>query len=300
MSGQSDKASIGAKLFAAVQFPLPHHLLSRLVHWLTRRSLGPAHRGAIRAFTWAFKVDLGEAAQHDPGAYQSFNDFFTRALAPGARPLADPQYPLLSPVDGRISQLGKITNKRLYQAKGHDFSLAQLLGSQELARGFANGKFATIYLAPHNYHRIHMPARGRLVSMHFIPGRLFSVNAATVSNVPRLFARNERVACLFEGDHGPFAMVLVGALFVGSIETTWAGEITPGGGRQPANWDYPATDPGVIDLARGEEMGRFNMGSTVILLDSDVAGGWRADLGPGSALRMGEALSLPAQPNASQ
>ena len=286
-----ERASFRDRMFAGLQHVLPQHLLSRVIHWLARRSAGPIHRAAIRVFIKLFGVDMAAAAQADASAYPTFNAFFTRALKPGVRPLAGPDGTTISPVDGRISQLGRIHAGQLYQAKGHQYQLAELLGDVGAGTGFADGRFATIYLAPHNYHRIHMPLDGCLRAMHFRPGKLFSVNAATARTVPGLFARNERVACLFDGPRGPFAMVLVGALFVGSIETVWAGEVTPGGGRKPQSWHYPADGPGCIRLARGAEMGRFNMGSTVILVETGNGPGWLAQLQPGTALRRGQALS---------
>ncbi len=294
MSDEANKPSVGSRLFSALQYPLPHHALSRLVHWLTRRSAGALHRGAIRLFIRLLKVDMADAAEPDPAAYDSFNAFFTRALKPGARALAPASQRLVSPVDGTISQLGEVEEGTIYQAKGHRYSLAKLLGDANLAREFAAGKFATIYLAPNNYHRIHMPASGRLRCYSLIPGRLFSVNGATAACVPRLFARNERVVCVFDSERGPFAMVLVGALFVGSIETVWGGEITPGGGRMPRTWEL--TDGQVRpELQRGAEMGRFNMGSTVILLEASAQPAWHPGLHAGNTLRMGEALTASAQ-----
>lgn len=287
-------ASLAARVFSALQYPLPQHALSRVVHWLTRRQAGPLHRAAIRWFIRLLKVDMEDAQVADPAAFETFNAFFTRALKPGARPLASAAHSMLSPVDGTISQLGMVEDGTLYQAKGHRYTLADLLDNETLAREFAAGKFATIYLAPYNYHRIHMPADGRLRSCQRVPGRLFSVNGATAATVPRLFARNERVVCAFDGERGPFVMVLVGALFVGSIETVWAGEITPG--NNPAG---PA-DAGTPNLQRGAEMGRFNMGSTVILLDAAPEPGWLGNLAAGSTLRVGEALTVARQSTASQ
>lgn len=286
MNAGRPAASLAARLFAALQYPLPQHALSRVVHWLTRRSAGPLKRAAIRAFIRLLKVDMSDAVVSDPAAFENFNAFFTRELKPGARPLAPAGHRLLSPVDGAISQLGVVADESLYQAKGHRYQLADLLNDEMLAQEFAAGKFATIYLAPYNYHRIHMPADGRLRSCQLVPGRLFSVNGATAATVPRLFARNERVVCVFDGEHGPFIMVLVGALFVGSIETVWAGEITPGKNRRAGT-----LDAGQPQLQRGAEMGRFNMGSTVILLDASSEPGWLSGLGAGSTLRVGEALT---------
>lgn len=292
MSQSSTPANLGARLFSALQYPLPHHLLSRLVHWLTRLSLGPLHRIAIRLFIRIMRVDMSDALNPDPAHYDSFNAFFTRALRPDARPIAKGALRFVSPVDGTISQLGSTSSGQLVQAKGHTYSLRELLLDDGVAAEFANGRFMTIYLAPDNYHRIHMPAGGTLRLTRYLPGRLFSVNQATAACVPRLFARNERVACVFDSDEGAFAMVLVGALFVGSIETVWAGEITPGTARRPTSWQHQEQpdDPESLILARGQEMGRFNMGSTVILLDAS-SGSWRPGLDTGSTLAMGEALT---------
>lgn len=280
-----------SRAFATLQYPLPHHLLSRIVHWLARLRAGAVHRLAVRIFIRVMGVDMRDAREPDPGSYPSFNAFFTRALAHGTRPLAPATHRLISPVDGTVSQLGQIRDQRVYQAKGHDFSLDDLLADSALAEEFRDGGFATIYLAPNNYHRIHMPAAGTLRSMHLIPGRLFSVNAATAAHVPRLFARNERVVCVFDGERCAFAMVLVGAMFVGSIETVWAGEVTPGSGRHAFRRDYIPANSDPVRLQRGEEMGRFNMGSTVILLHNVDNLRWREDLRSGSSLRLGEALT---------
>jgi phosphatidylserine decarboxylase len=274
--------SPGQRLFVALQYALPQHLLSGLVFRLTRLRLGPLTALIIRAFSRLFRVDLSEAAETDPRAYPTFNAFFTRALRPKARPLAQTGT-LASPVDGTVSQLGRIGGCRLIQAKGRDYSLAELLGGDaKLATRFVDGSFATLYLSPRDYHRIHMPVDGRLLETIHIPGRLFSVNPTTTAAVPRLFARNERVIALFDTDLGPLAMVLVGAIFVGSIETVFGGLHTPPRGRSITRIDYRAQD---IRLGRGDEMGRFNMGSTVILVLADGAVAWHPDLGPGSPLR---------------
>lgn len=291
------RPGLGARLFAVLQYPLPQHALSRIVHWLTRREAGRITHLAIKAFIRIMRVDMGDARDSRPSAYPSFNAFFTRELAEGARPLAPESHRFVSPVDGSISQLGAIEAGKLLQAKGHDYSVSALLGDETLAAEYAGGAFATIYLAPNNYHRIHMPAAGRLRCMRLVPGRLFSVNAATAACIPGLFARNERVVCVFDGEDGPFAMVLVGAMFVGSIETVWAGEITPGGGRKAQTWNYQESER--IWLPRGAEMGRFNMGSTVILLHPGRSD-WLQALAPGSDLRLGQALTPVDQPSAAQ
>jgi len=279
----------GQKLFAWMQYPLPQHALSRLIHWLMRLQLPAAKNRLIHWFVGQFKVDLSEATLNRAEDFESFNAFFTRALDPEARPVAFGEHNVVSPVDGRISEIGRIDGERLYQAKGHHYSLGALLaGSERLAQAYLDGHFATLYLAPSNYHRIHMPVSGTLREMIYVPGRLFSVNEATVKNVPGLFARNERVICHFETLHGPMAMILVGAIFVGSIETVWAGEITPGRPRRLESSDYGGSRG--VRLVQGEEMGRFNMGSTVILLFPGAALQWERTRGPGTPLEMGQLL----------
>jgi len=279
----------GQKLFAWMQYPLPQHALSRLIHWLMRLQLPAVKNRLIHWFVGQFKVDLSEATLNRAEDFESFNAFFTRALDPEARPVAFGEHNVVSPVDGRISEIGRIDGERLYQAKGHHYSLGALLaGSERLAQAYLDGHFATLYLAPSNYHRIHMPVSGTLREMIYVPGRLFSVNEATVNNVPGLFARNERVICHFETLHGPMAMILVGAIFVGSIETVWAGEITPGRPRRLESSDYGGSRG--VRLVQGEEMGRFNMGSTVILLFPDAALQWEGTRRPGTPLEMGQLL----------
>ncbi|ABI56216.1 archaetidylserine decarboxylase [Alkalilimnicola ehrlichii MLHE-1] len=254
-------------LKAALLYPLPHHAISRMVHWAVRVETPWFKNLLIKAFIRVFKVDMSEALEEDPTAYPTFNAFFTRALKPEARPLPDDPDAILSPADGTISQMGPIERDTIFQAKGHSFTTAELLGGDEaLAEEFRDGWFATIYLSPRDYHRVHMPMTGTLRQMIHIPGRLFSVAPFTVRTVPKLFARNERVACIFDTDRGPMAVVLVGAINVGSIETVWAGEITPPAGIRAQYSNYEADNAPTI--ARGHEMGRFNMGSTVITLQN--------------------------------
>ena len=281
-------AAAGEWLFATLQRALPQHRLSRVVHRLTRLRAGPLTRAAIHTFVRAFDVDLRDAAEPGPGQYDSFNTFFTRALRPDARPLDARANTLLCPVDGAVSRLGRLDEGRLVQAKGHAYDVAALLGGDtELAARFKDGAFATLYLSPRDYHRVHMPIDGTLTQTIHVPGRLFSVNAATTAQIARLYARNERVICLFDTALGPFAVVLVGAIFVGSIETIWHGELTPPRGHRVRRLPPPMPAP---TLARGAELGRFNMGSTVILLLPAGAARWRQDLGTGSRIRVGEAL----------
>jgi phosphatidylserine decarboxylase len=273
--------------FVALQHVLPKQAITRLAGRAAGLQGGAATTSVIRWFIRRYGVDMAEAAQPDPAAYASFNDFFTRALKASARPLASADW--LCPVDGAISQFGAIDAGRIFQAKGHDFTAAALLGGDaEMAAPFLGGHFATLYLSPRDYHRIHMPTGGRLVTMVYVPGELYSVNPATARGVPGLFARNERVVCLFEGAHGPFAMVLVGATVVGSMATVWHGVVNPPRSASPRRWDYHASPVG---LARGEEMGRFLLGSTVVMLLPP--GPWRFNpqWQPGGAVRMGQAMA---------
>jgi len=276
------------RLFVGLQYLLPQHLLSALMYRLTRLQWRPLSAPVIRAFVRHFEVDMTEAQEPNLAAYSSFNAFFTRSLRPGVRPLPQEPHALSSPADGGLSQLGAIEDGRLFQAKGLDYALEDLVASPDWARRFRGGNFATIYLSPRDYHRVHMPAAGELREMIQVPGRLFSVNRATASLVPRLFARNERVVCLFEGEAGPFAMILVGAIFVGSMETVWAGELFLPRGTTPLRQPY--TEDAAIHLRPGAEMGRFNMGSTVILLFPPGAVQWDSGLRPGAKLRMGQRL----------
>ncbi len=263
---------------------LPHHLISRVVFYLTRIK-SPLVTPAIRAFIKAFNVEMSDAVIQDVSQFPTFNDFFIRSLKPEARPVAEAENELASPVDGTVSQVGDIMNNHLLQAKGQFYSVEDLLGGEPLlAKLFEGGRFATIYLAPYNYHRIHMPLSGRLKKMIHIPGRLFSVAQWTVRAIPGLFARNERVVCLFSTPSGPMAMILVGAINVAAIETIWAGLITPPKGKTISEYDYYHTEK---DFTKGEEMGRFNMGSTVILLTTEKVE-WSQLLKPGQLLKMGE------------
>ncbi len=278
-------ASRGGRLFVALQYLLPQHGISALVRALTRVRTPWFKNLLVRAFLRAFKVDLREAALPDPLAYASFNEFFTRALRPGARPIDPDPASIASPVDGTVSECGPIEGDTLVQAKGRPYRLGELLAGQPWAAGFAGGSFLTIYLAPHDYHRIHMPVRGRLEAAVFVPGRLFSVNAATTRQVPRLFARNERILTLFGTDHGRFALVMVGALNVGSMSTVWTGEVAAPAGRAVA----PLAAPD-LTLEKGAELGRFNMGSTVILLFEAGRARWRPECRSNAPVRVGRAI----------
>ncbi|WP_116475644.1 archaetidylserine decarboxylase [Zobellella maritima] len=269
-----------------LQYLLPKHLLSRLVGRLAAMEGGNLTQYLIRLFIRRYQVNMSEALHPDPAHYASFNDFFTRPLSPDARPLVTAPETLAMPVDGAISQLAPIQQGRIIQAKGHDYSARTLLGGDKtLAAPFMGGDFATIYLAPKDYHRIHMPLDGTLRTMVYVPGELFSVNPLTASRVPGLFARNERVVCIFDTQVGPMALVLVGATIVASIETTWAGTITPPVGKRIQRWDYaPETAP---RLNKGDEMGRFKLGSTVVCLFAPDRVTLSAELTPGTPTRMG-------------
>ncbi len=270
---------------------LPHHLLSRIVQWSTRCRRFPLRKSITRWFVSHYNVDMSEALEPDPDAYPDFNSFFTRTLRPEARPVVQEAGQICFPADSAISQLGDIHGEQIFQAKGHTYSLIELLGgSKERARPFEDGRFATMYLSPGDYHRVHMPLSGRLVETVYIPGRLFSVAPDYTESVPRLFARNERVACIFQTEAGPMAVVLVGAIFVGSIETIWAGEITPPRGKGIKVTSY-AADDNVIQLERGEELGRFNMGgSTIIVLFGAGCVEWQTGLVPEMRTQFGQAL----------
>jgi phosphatidylserine decarboxylase len=294
-------ATLGSRLFVGLQRVLPQHLLSRLMHGLARSRLPPVKGLLIRSFAGRYRPDLSEVLQPDLSRYPTFNAFFTRALHPAARPLDLHPAALVSPVDGTVSQLGDLEDERLVQAKGLSYTLESLLASPAWVPRFAGGSFITLYLAPRDYHRIHMPLAGMLRAAWYVPGKLFSVNAVTAASVPELFARNERVCCVFEvggaapGSQAAFALVLVGALLVGSISTVWHDEITPRSPRVPA--ELPLTTARApLALAKGMEMGRFNMGSTVILLLAPGLAEWLPSLAAGSQVRMGEMLAhLPSR-----
>ncbi|MFC3913146.1 archaetidylserine decarboxylase [Pseudaeromonas sharmana] len=270
----------------AGQYCLPQHLLTRLVGKLAAAEAGLLTTWLIRQFIARFGIDMSEARFEDPAHYRTFNEFFTRQLKDGLRPIvADPRS-LAMPVDGAVSQLGTIHEGRIVQAKGHDFSARELLGGDStLAAPFQGGQFATIYLSPKDYHRIHMPLEGTLETMIHVPGDLFSVNPLTASHVPNLFARNERVVCLFRTELGPMALVLVGATIVASIETVWAGTVTPPAGKQIRRWDYSGEQ--AITLQKGQEMGLFKLGSTVVCLFPPQSIVFDEMLQPGSSTRMG-------------
>jgi phosphatidylserine decarboxylase len=285
--GGARGGGIRGRLFVWFQYLLPQHRLSRLILAATRVRTAWFKNWTIRCFLKLYRVDMTEAAESDPYRYGSFNEFFTRALKDGARAIAGDAAAIASPVDGCISEAGTIDRDRLLQAKGRHYRLTELLAAQPWASRFEGGSFATIYLAPFNYHRVHMPLLGTLQETVYVPGRLFSVNAVTAQHVPGLFARNERILTLFDSGVGQFALVLVGALNVGSMATVWAGDITPAARRVVTRVPGPPTT-----LEKGAELGRFNMGSTVILLFEPNRVRWHPQVRAGSAVRLGQSLGV--------
>lgn len=277
----------------ALNYVLPHHLLSRMMYRFSRMRWEPLRTLSIRFVVRRYGLHLAEAAPadvNDRQAYPHLNSVFTRALQPQARPICNARS-LCCPADGRISQIGKIHGESVFQAKGKQFSLTTLLGgSEQRAQAFANGDFATIYLSPKDYHRVHMPLTGQLMEMVYIPGRLFSVSPFCTEKIPQLFARNERLVCVFDTASGPMAVILVGALFVGSISTVWSGQITPRRGqhRTVEQWRYGKET--LVQLEKGAELGRFNFGSTVIVLLGKEQIHWAENAASEVAVRMGESL----------
>lgn len=277
------------KLFIKLQHLVPQHALSRFVGRIASSQNTWVKNTFIKWFVKRYQVDMTIAAEENPLAYASFNDFFTRALKPNARPIPREPAAIVCPADGAISQLGKIVNGSIFQAKGQDFTTEELLGGDtELAQAFADGDFATIYLSPKDYHRVHMPYGGKLIKMISIPGELFSVNTVTANNVPRLFARNERVVGVFDTDLGPMAIVLVGAMIVAGIETVWDGQLAPMGSREIETSLYPYQN---ITLEKGAEMGRFKLGSTAIILFAKNKIKWEQQFIAGSTTRVGVKLA---------
>ena len=277
---------LSERLAVLLQYLLPKQALTLLAGRFAGWQGGRWTTAAIGRFVRRYQVDMAEAANPDVASYPTFNAFFTRPLRAGARPLAEAEF--VSPVDGAISQCGLIEGDRIFQAKGHDYTTRALVGGDAaLAAQFEGGEFATLYLSPRDYHRIHMPCAGRLVRMVHVPGDLFSVNPTTARGVPGLFARNERVVCVFEGEAGPFVMVLVGATIVGSMATVWHGVVNPPREGVLREWRY---EMGNIELAQGEEMGRFLLGSTVVMLFPQGAMRFNADWTPTRPIRMGEAM----------
>ncbi len=277
-------------LLTLPQYILPHHLLSKLMYYVTRMPMGKLTPWLLQRFVSLYHVDLDSAEHSDLGTYRTFNEFFTRALKAGARPLAETD--VVSPVDGMISQLGKIQQDTLLQAKNHSFNLSDLLGGiQPIAKLFENGSYCTLYLSPKDYHRVHSPIDSRPLDMVYVPGRLFSVNQRTARQVPNLFARNERIICICKTPLGPMAVILVGAIFVGSVDMVWEEGIMPNANRKPQRWQVPDT---TAQYHKGAEIGRFNMGSTVILLFGKNQVEWLPELKVGDTLLMGQGLGRKA------
>jgi phosphatidylserine decarboxylase len=281
---------MNAFLFILCQYLIPQRWLSRAAGAFANCSAAWCKDRLIRWFIKRYHVDMRIAANPDPRSYNTFNDFFTRPLAEGQRPIAQQAKAIACPADGCISQLGTIQHGRIFQAKGQEYSLLELLGGDKtLADQFQNGRFATVYLSPKDYHRVHMPLTGTLQTMIHVPGDLFSVNETTADHVPRLFARNERVVCIFSTAAGPMAVILVGAMIVASIETVWAGLVTPVQ-KQIRHWHYQ--NDTAITLEKGAELGRFKLGSTAIVLFGDNAVAWEQGLGPQSPVNMGEQFGI--------
>jgi phosphatidylserine decarboxylase len=278
---------VSNRLAVTPQYLLPKQVLTGLAGKIANMRGGALTRALIRRFIAKYGVDMSEAADPRIESYATFNEFFTRALREGIRPIAPA--PFVCPVDAAISQFGPIEHDQIFQAKGHSYSTRALVGGdQALAHQFDHGHFATLYLAPRDYHRIHMPCDGRLKRMIYIPGDLFSVNPLTARHVPSLFARNERVVCFFETDYGPFVNVLVGATIVGSVATVWHGVVNPPRTRNMREWRYDDKD---IALRRGAEMGRFLLGSTVVMLFPKNVLTFVPDWAPSRPVRLGEAMA---------
>lgn len=277
------------KLKAYFQYIIPQHFLSSLMYKLTRSEIPPIKAALIRGIARLYKIDVEQAQETDLSRYHSFNHFFTRALKPEYRPIDLTEHAVISPVDGTVSQVGLITAGKILQAKKHRFEVQTLLAHDESAKHFLNGNFTTLYLSPRDYHRIHAPFTGKLLRMIYVPGKLFSVSPATTEEVSGLFARNERVVCIFDTEYGICAVVLVGAIFVSSMETVWAGDITPNELNKVTSWDYSSND---YFIYKGDELGRFNMGSTVILLFPGNQISWEEKLNPGQPVKMGEKIAV--------
>ena len=283
----SSLPTVSDRLAVLPQYLMPKRALTVAAGRIASARAGALTTALIRRFVARYGVDMTEAANPDPASYTSFNEFFTRPLKPGARPLAAAD--LVCPVDGAISQFGPVQGDQVFQAKGHHYSTTALVGGDaQLAAEFEGGHFATLYLSPRDYHRIHMPCEGRLRRMVHVPGDLFSVNPTTARGVPGLFARNERVVCVFDGAHGPFVLVLVGATIVGSMATVWHGLVNPPRPGVPRQWDY--ADPQIV-LKQGDEMGRFLLGSTVVMLFPQGPLQFNPAWTPARPIRLGEAMA---------
>ena len=284
--------SLSTRLAVLPQYFIPKQALTAFAGWVAGHERGWVTTEIIRRFVRKYNVNMDEALDSNIASYASFNDFFTRALKPGARPLA--QADLICPVDGAISQFGPISGDQIFQAKGHRYSTTALVGGDmALAEQFKDGSFATLYLSPKDYHRIHMPCDGRLVQMIYVPGDLFSVNPTTARGVPGLFARNERVVCVFASSRGPFVLVLVGATIVGSMATVWHGLVNPPRLPDVKTWNYVAQK---VELKQGDEMGRFLSGSTVVMLFPKAALQFNPTWQPTQAIRLGEAMANYQEP----
>ena len=281
------------RLAVLPQYLIPKQALTAFAGYVAGRERGWVTTEIIRRFVAKYQVNMGEALDPDITRYATFNDFFTRALKPAARPLANAD--LICPVDGAISQFGAIEHDQIFQAKGHRYSTTAMVGGDAaLAAQYQDGSFATLYLSPKDYHRIHMPCDGRLARMIHVPGELFSVNPVTARGVPGLFARNERVVCVFESARGPFVLILVGATIVGSMATVWHGVVNPPRGKAVRDWHYPplaSAEQPVITLKKGEEMGRFLLGSTVVMLFPKGPLHFTPEWAPGRSIRLGEAMA---------
>ncbi len=276
------------RLAVLPQYLLPKKLLTQFMGKLASAEGGSTTTAVIHWFIKRYGVNMDEALNPDPASYKSFNEFFTRPLKPGARPLGQADY--VCPVDGAISQFGRIEKDQIFQAKGHSYSTTALVGGDtKLAAEFEGGHFACLYLSPKDYHRIHMPVAGTLRQMIYVPGDLFSVNPTTARGVPGLFARNERVVCVFDTAHGPFINVLVGATIVGSMATVWHGQVNPPRLPDVTTWNYK---PGQFSYAQGDEMGRFLLGSTVVMLWPEQAMKFNSAWQPAGGIRMGESMAV--------
>ena len=281
------REQVSDRLPVLPQYLFPKQAMTTFAGFVANGRWGRVTTGIIRWFVGHYGVNMEEAANPDIGSYATFNEFFTRALRPGARPLADADF--ICPVDGAISQFGAIDDDRIIQAKKHNYSTAALVGGdRDLAAHFQHGSFATLYLSPKDYHRVHMPCAGQLTRMIFVPGTLFSVNPVTARGVPELFARNERAVCVFDTEHGPFVLVLVGATIVGSMETVWHGVINPPGTRDVREWHY---QPGDWVFEKGDEMGRFSLGSTIVMLFPKERLVFNPEWAPEREVRLGEAMA---------
>jgi phosphatidylserine decarboxylase len=288
-TNDNHKATFRDYIKAIPQYLLPHHALSAVMFKLTRSRTEWFKNWLIKYVVQHYQVDMSSAREENPTAYPYFNKFFTRALKPEARPICHDHNHVACPVDGTVSQAGKIEDGRIFQAKGRDYTLHELLGgSEKWTKAFEDGSFATIYLSPRDYHRIHSPLDGDLNEMIHVPGRLFSVSPATTRVIPRLFARNERVISVFDTDFGPMAVILVGAIFVSSMDTVWAGTVTPPAGKKIRHWEY---DEKHFSLKKGDELGRFNMGSTVVVLFAKDKINWANNITPSQSVTMGQSLA---------